>query len=207
MDMGSGGSLLESLRSLDVVDSEVSSFELVPEGGWMAGGAETYLFRFFVRTSSSEVRLLLKAVTAFGGGGVGEIADEWVRRRLVLRGMGVSVPTLYAVQRATLLEEYIPYSLPEAIALSGENETAVRAECVEMAAAVGRAGFRPVSLFYDARSRGSDVVMVDFGSDLGARGEDSRRSAALGCLVQFAQSVGWSLTDQETAYVTDEIEE
>jgi hypothetical protein len=43
----------------------------------------------------------------------------------------------------------------------------------ELAGILVRLGFSPINPFTDLRSRGSDVVMIDFGEDLGPEGRGS----------------------------------
>lgn len=43
---------------------------------------------------------------------------------------------------------------------------------------MGRIGFNVISL-HDARSRGNDIVLIDFGSDIGGYSENSKDNATI----------------------------
>jgi hypothetical protein len=72
---------------------------------------------------------------------------------------------LYATGPALLVEEDIPYTLDEAIALAHDRTAILRALGLTAARLI-KAGFAPLSA-HDWRSRGDDVVLIDFGQDLG----------------------------------------
>ena len=90
---------------------------------------------------------------------------------------GVKTPVLYAWGQGELLEEDVPWSLLEAIARVGEVPESILLGLAKLAGIVASLGFLPVELFDDLRGHGDDVVMVDFGQDLGppsaAKGQSS----------------------------------
>lgn len=106
--------------------------------------------------------------------------DEWLTRRKLLDQAGIETPTLFGRNGATLLEEFIEHTLVERLAQIADSPA-----CVELAAELGRScrlvadlGFPCLSL-HDLRSRGDDVVFVDFGQDLGPAGILPNGHAAL----------------------------
>lgn len=103
-----------------------------------------------------------------------ETMDDWVARRSVIEEAGVSVPKLYSVQVATLIEEFIPYSFKEAHSLADRSEQENLAEQFKCTfSTLLDLGFNPISL-HDIRSRGDDAVIIDFGFDLGSPSENAR---------------------------------
>lgn len=127
--------------------------------GWKRTG-ETYTTDFFIGNE----HLIAKACTKFAPS---ETMDEWLQRRQQLQTLGIKTPELKARQGALIVEEYIPFTLRQAYEIANEaTKQKLERQFVEMYGKVIDAGFRPGSL-HDVRSHGDDVVMVDFGEDLG----------------------------------------
>ncbi len=103
-----------------------------------------------------------------------ETLREWLSRRRILQRAGVETPKLQAHDLVEIIEEYIPYSLSDAYnRLDLDNQIILKERFVETYKRILIAGFTPIS-FHDVRSRGDDVVVIDFGSDLG--GQASQQS-------------------------------
>lgn len=150
-----------TLALLDV--TEVGAIEIVHD--WERLGAETYVTDFIVRRGDRDEHLIAKSCIKFCPL---ETMGDWLTRRHTLSDNGVSVPGLFAVDRATLIEEYIPYTFKEAYSLAeNEHQDTLRAAFIKTYLQITGAGFSPMSL-HDIRSRGQDAVMIDFGEDLGA---------------------------------------
>lgn len=186
-----------ALADLGLVESGTSEYAIVEESDWVRGGAETYLMRFRVQTATSARPYLLKSVVSLGGGGVGRTAAEWLARRSLIARAGVRVPRLFAFRNATFLEEFVPLALGDAIRRDAEVVELIRSRCVSAAGAISALGFRPVSLFADARSHGQDVVVVDFGADLGSASGQPDPDWTESALARYFGHLGWSLTDAE----------
>src|SRR5437016_2536006 len=102
-----------ALHALGLLTRPEASFEIFgSDGQWVRGGAETYTFRFQVAEQGTGVKdVLLKACATFvGGASLTQIAEEWIRRRTLLRDAGVATPQLFGHRRGVILEEYIPHS-------------------------------------------------------------------------------------------------
>ena len=159
-----------ALESLNLVADRRERIRLVPGDGWHRGGAETYIFRFSLKTDSGARDCILKACTPSSIAlPIEDLLREWIRRRELLAGGGVETPVLYGVGKGIILEEYIPFEFSEALEMaadSDEREILLRnaAFCVVV---IERLRFDGVSPWRDLRSRGGDAVMVDFGEDLG----------------------------------------
>lgn len=190
--------LVAAVGALGLLSEAASSIRIHAGSDWRPGGAETYIYTFSVSSPRETRSFILKAVTAMGpGGSVGAVAAEWLSRRNRLQSLGVSTPQLYAVHRATILEEYVPLSLGEALQLHPAWSEEFKSQCVLLAHRVAEAGFRPVALFHDLRSRGRDVVMIDFGEDLGSAVKQVDGSAALSRLEEFSMKQGWELDAED----------
>jgi hypothetical protein len=158
-----------ALRSLALCGNnhQGCSTEVVQD--WHRSGSETYGLIFDVKhCDSTTTRLFLKACVAFAPeSSVGETAHEWLRRREVVRRASIETPHLYSLHNAGFLEEYIPYTFEAAW------RRAKRIQRRQLARAFGAVAHRlathgfPVLSLHDVRSRGNDIVVVDFGSDLG----------------------------------------
>jgi hypothetical protein len=131
---------------------------------WHRGGAETYISDFQINRDRQQLHLIAKACIKFGAT---EATKEWVERRKELEVNGVALPKLYFVERATIVEEYIPFSFKEAYEQADETtRNNLGSNYIDTFKRVFGAGFTPMS-FHDVRSRGEDAVVIDVGEDLG----------------------------------------
>lgn len=132
---------------------------------WHRSGAETYASDFTVQSDQGTVHMLAKACVAFSPT---ETMNDWLKRRAYLQENGANVPILYGVGKAVLIEEFIPYSFRERIAdISADKLDSMRDSLQSTCELILNLGFNVLSL-HDLRSRDSDAVIVDFGSDLGS---------------------------------------
>jgi hypothetical protein len=153
---------------------------------WAQLGGETFSADFLLHLPESDVHLFAKACIKYFPI---ETVDEWLVRRRVLEENGVTVPKLYARDRAVIIEEFIPYSLIEAFSIADEaGKEILRQAFVDTYKRVTSAGFGPFSL-HDARSHGENVVLVDMGEDIGSPRPASsyRLDIAKHALVAFAR--------------------
>lgn len=184
-------SVRDALRTLAMLPNADARFDLHEVQDWDAVGSETHLYVFELVSEGVSRRYALKALTSFSGVPLAELTEEWLRRRRICSEAGVGVPPLYATGSSTILEEYVPYGIAEALGMPPSNRrdrliTAIAATCVRLEVA----GFDPVSL-HDWRSHGYDVVLVDFGEDLGASLPDRHPPAARGRLLDLALRMKW----------------
>lgn len=191
-----------ALHALGLVSRPESSYRLVGgDGQWVRGGAETYIFRFQVDEEGKAVKdVMIKACVPFAPGvDLNEILDHWVQRRNLLRANGVETPHLYGYGHVVLIEEYIPHSLPETLCSATSSRKELLAGLTIYAAALSKLGFAPVGPFEDLRSRGRDVVAIDFGEDLGPpRVNNKPRPEMFEMLAAYVRRLGVNLSDNET---------
>lgn len=134
---------------------------------WKPGGSETYIATFSILQQDG-VRhdLIAKSCIKMCPK---ETMHEWLDRRSILTENGVLFPELYAVDGATLVEEYIPYSFKDAYNVADVSvKKELHYKYIDMYKKICGSGFKPASM-HDVRSRGNDVVMIDVGEDLGGR--------------------------------------
>ena len=142
---------------------------------WYRSGAETYSLKFAVmKRAGMRHECFMKACVAYGGEPLREIFASWLSRRAVVAESGIATPILYIAGRAILVEEYIPHTLSDVLIHGGKRSSVVGA-IGSTAARLVNVGFAPISS-HDWRSRGNDVVLVDFGQDLGQCHVDERFS-------------------------------
>lgn len=205
--LGPGADAIHALRDLGLISADEAPIDVhINDAGstWLRLGAETYCFRFEVQIGTETPQAyMLKACTTFTGRPLEEIVSEWIRRRRTLESSGVSTPRLYASGNATILEEYIPYSLMEALSKQARGERPHLIQSIGKAIEkICQLQFAPLTI-HDWRSRGQDVVLIDFGTDLGsagaaASGMSGHAMAALICAQ--AESLGdRSLSQAEIA--------
>lgn len=132
---------------------------------WQRGGAETYVTDFIVeRECGGKEHLIAKACIKFSPR---EAMAEWLERRQTMQNNGVQFPELFAVDGATIIEEFIPFTFKEAFKQSDDNQRIkLREKYIDTYKRIYGAGFIPVSL-HDVRSHGDDVVVIDVGEDIG----------------------------------------
>lgn len=191
-----------ALHALGLISEPQSSYRLLGGGGeWVRGGAETYIFRFQVDEEGKELKdVIIKACVAFSPVvALSNILDQWFQRRNLLRSNGVETPHLYKHGHGVLIEEYIPHSLPEALNAVTSSREELLAGLAIYAAALSKLGFLPIDPFHDLRSRGRDVVAIDFGEDLGpARVKNERQPEMFEKLAAYIRKLGVNLSHTET---------
>ena len=131
---------------------------------WYQPGGESYLLQFQIQQQEVLSRFIMKACVIPPGT---HTVSEWNKRRALLSQHGIQTPTLHAVDRATYIEEFIDHSLKDVYATADEQaRDDLHDQFTNIHLTTRELGFKPVS-FHDVRSRGDDVVVIDFGSDLG----------------------------------------
>lgn len=171
--------LNEALARLGLIASPLASFDLETIHPWSRSGGETYSFIFTVSNPGGEKTVCrLKACTAFPGArDIENTLAVWLHRRNLLADEGISSPRLFGSGGGVLLEEEIPLDIPTAMQMGSPER--VLSGLVDIAAALVRLKFAPVSAFADIRSRGQDAVFIDFGADLGEPGVGSGLSGPI----------------------------
>lgn len=158
----------EALVALQIVDPDESIGPIETVDAWYPAGAETYLYTFRIHTEANVRHLALKACVRFSpGGSIDGIIDEWIARRRALSGAGVSTPRLYSYGMGVILEEYIEHDLATLVKDGAIELQKVLDQLIFLAGVLRSLRFTAVAPFKDLRSRGSDIVAVDFGEDLG----------------------------------------
>lgn len=177
-----------ALAALDLPADQIHSSSLQIDVDWTRGGAETYILIFSVIMTNLRRRFVMKSCVAWGAGSVAEIFSTWLERRLILSEAGIAVPRLYCHDRATAVEEFIEYDLRELLRTTDSRDQLLWA-AGRNAALLATLGFLPLSL-KDLRSRGKDVVVVDFGQDLGPphRTASDTGISVLSCLIDDLSS-------------------
>lgn len=163
------GSALKQLGLLPDADSSFRLHEQSKE--WDRGGAETYIFRFRVEAKDARpIDALIKACVAFAPATTLQaILQGWIERRELLAANGVGTPALYYWGKGVVVEEFVPFEV-KALLERKQSLPKILNGLSLYAAALSRLGFAPVEPFRDLRSHGEDVVVVDFGEDLGPAG-------------------------------------
>lgn len=182
--LSGGRNLEDALHALGIVPISEPLTSVKAVKRWVRGGAETFIFPFSVFTQNSEYRLILKACTPTPSAKpIQEILNGWVRKREILTSYGVSTPALFAARDGVILEEFIDMSLLDAFKASN-NRYVLMIKLCDTILVLRQLGYSTAALLYDLRSRGTDVVVVDFGSDLGERSVSLRHARASGASIE-----------------------
>jgi hypothetical protein len=164
--IGGSDDLATALAALGLIPNTAAPFEVVTTQNWYQAGAETYILLFEIRRPDGVRGFVVKACVSVGKS-LKETVVDWVGRRTLLNELGVATPALVGVNGADIVEEYIPHELLDALSLTDSaGRSRLLANLGRTAGLLVRAGFAPLSA-HDWRSRGDDVVLIDFGQDLG----------------------------------------
>jgi len=169
-----------AVRRLNLVSAVATSLGIKEIRDWHRAGAETYQYHFEVSNQSRKTLCVLKACAAWSPvKSLEQILTDWIDRRLLLKARRIQLPLLYGWGHGVLLEEHIPYRLSDIIGAGHPNS--FLPEIARVAGVLSSLRFAPIEPFQDLRSRGRDVVMIDFGEDLGPPGlsQDALDAATL----------------------------
>jgi hypothetical protein len=156
-----------ALHQLNLLPGRDVPFDIEEDDEWTRGGSETYIYRFWINFEGRRAGYIIKCCVAFSPVcSLEEIFDEWVVRRQLISSRGVSTPLLIAHGKATLIEELVPHRFQDRLVQSSERHKLLKS-LATWAGVLARFGFAPLGPFDDLRSRGNDLVVIDFGEDLG----------------------------------------
>lgn len=191
-----------ALRDLGIVSDNVEHYSIRKDQRWVRGGAETYVYKFEIKPKPGTTSvLIMKACVAFSvASSMDSILREWLSRRNILAAAGASVPRLYGYKNVVLIEEFIRYPITQILTNENRGSSSLLLKLAELAGIYSRLRFVPIDPFADLRSRGDDVVVIDFGEDLGPqRTELSESSEVFTVLLQTLDVWGVHV-DQGTLY-------
>ena len=158
----------EALFQLKLLPSVSSEYQVRTDADWERGGEETYIYRFLDSSrEGQENGYIIKAcVTLDLERGIEGTIQEWLSRRNLLMSNDMNVPHLVYAGQGLVIEELIPWSLLDRMRSYPSTIPQILPLLVDYTATLSRLGFAPIDGFTDLRTRGSDVVVVDFGEDL-----------------------------------------
>jgi hypothetical protein len=145
-----------------------STFSVETVYTWRRLGAESYVMQLSVLQPESpppqNVTYIAKACISTP---ITTTFQEWMRRKSTLENANIPTPHTFAQLPGVTIQEYIPFSLKDVL-VNGTRE--VRRTLTDNLTTTHQQlhglGFRPLGLT-DARSHGDNVVLIDFGHDLG----------------------------------------
>jgi hypothetical protein len=157
-----------AMCQLNMLADDEEMYSVDRDKEWIRGGSETYLYRFWVNhQDGKKVGYIIKACVAFSVvSSLLEVFDEWMTRRRLLQANGISTPLLIVAGKAILIEELIPHPFKDLL-IKPTYQWDMLTLLANWAGVLAKLGFSPLAPFDDLRSRGSDLVCIDFGEDLG----------------------------------------
>lgn len=169
--MSGQANLSDALKYLRLVEPGQRGQVLIDSEKWTRGGAETYIQYLTLHAGGVSHRLVLKACTpSVSSKPIEGIFGEWIERRGRIEAAGIAVPHLFGIGKAILLEAFIPFRALDLLQTGSHPDLFY--ELGLLAGRLERLGFRPIRIAGDLRSLGDDLVMIDFGSDLGGTSSD-----------------------------------
>jgi len=167
-NLGATSDIAAGLSTVGLPIGPTEDIHIVVPTPWARGGAETYVLPFQYWVSGIESQWIIKACVGYTPGTtIDALISQYVDRRAWFRE--ANVPRLLFSGKGCIVEEYIPFAAQDVLA-GTENAQRLYAQLLDICEDVIHGGFRPISLLADARSRGNDIVLVDFGADLGPPG-------------------------------------
>jgi hypothetical protein len=158
----------EALFELKLLPGISTEYQVRTDVDWVRGGEETYIYRFWISKEGQESGYIIKAcVTLDLERGIEGTISEWLSRRNLLMSKDISVPHLVYSGQGLIIEELIQWPLWDRMRSSPSTIAQILPLLVDYTATLSRLGFAPIDGFTDLRTRGSDVVVVDFGEDMG----------------------------------------
>lgn len=162
---------LKSLGQAIIDSTGVKSEDITIVNPWHQAGGETFCTDFTFSSGDERVHLIAKACIKTCPA---ETFRDWLDRRALIEAQNISVPKVILTQKALLVEEFIPYTFKEAYDKGAPNvQEKLKSEFEHMYETIAELGFYAVS-FHDIRSRVDDLVMIDFGIDLGGQSKTKR---------------------------------
>lgn len=158
----------DALRTLHIITEKCWPLNVVKSDSWERGSAETYIYKFWIQESEKQLTgYVIKACVAFSpASSLEAILNEWVERRRLVEANGVDTPRLYTYGHGVILEELIPHELKSRV-IEASDPTVLLKQVAVVVGTLLKLGFNSINVLDDLRTRGTDVVMIDFGEDLG----------------------------------------
>lgn len=193
-----------ALRELGILSWNVEQYSIRKDPQkWVRGGAETYVYKFEIEPKPGTTSMLImKACVAFSvASPMDSILREWISRRNILAAAGASVPRLYGYKNVVLIEEFIRYPIKQVLTNTSRGSCSLLLlKLAELAGIYSRLRFVPIDPFADLRSRGEDVVVIDFGEDLGPQRTELPESSEVFTVLLKTLDVWGIQVDQGTFY-------
>lgn len=175
-DLTGKDDISQALCHLKILYNPSEKYSFGGDKDWERGGAETYIYRFWVEHSHDNLRqeFIIKACVAYSPASpLDKILEEWIRRRTLLENNGIGTPKLFIYGKGVVIDEFIPHLFIDVIKANLNKLDSYLYLLSMYAGTLNRLGFSPIEPFSDLRSRGEDLVVVDFGEDLGPQGAQS----------------------------------
>ncbi len=191
-----------ALIDLDIINEDGGEAHVTSQTiDWERSGSEVYTYRFNVRQDNKSVDCIIKACVAFSPTGtLDNILNSWINKRTLLNNYDISSPKLFGYGKGIIIEEFIPFDLQE-ILIQNNGLSSILSQLALYAGIIAHLGFKPIDAFKDLRSRGSDVVVIDFGEDLGMQGEMNKESVrnVFEDLLAYLNESGALLEEKDTS--------
>lgn len=159
--------LKDALVSLKIIHRSEENISVKVMKDWHKSGSETYSLLFSVSSNDMFSELWMKACTpASFGVQIEQVMTKWVRRMGdIEKWNSVFVPKMYLANDGIIIQEHIPHSLLDVVNVKTVKK--IGDQCYSLIRCLSANNFLPTGIWHDLRSRLDDVVLVDFGEDLG----------------------------------------
>lgn len=191
----------DALIQLKLIGSSEDRFIFTHDKDWTRGGSETYIFRFWIENENKFKKgYIIKAVVAYAPtGNLENILQSWIERRNLLSSNGISTPKLVTFGKGVIVEELIPFKFKDILKQKSQiNSNDLIFQLVLFAKTISDLGFMPIDPFCDLHSRGEDLVMIDFGQDLGPASLNSDRDKLFNNLLSTLKR--WEVDIADSTY-------
>lgn len=177
--------LISALKHLKILENQEELIEYNEIYEWQRKGHETYTAAAKLKIEKDgknyERSFISKAIVTLS---VDITIKNMLRRKKLLEDKGIKTPRIYSIDEGCINQQYIPYSIGEAIKLGKLNDELLD-EIIFVASQLDKMGFNSLNYIGDLRTDLKNVYYTDFGFDLGEPNENIVSDKAYNRLVRF----------------------
>lgn len=177
--------LISVLKDLKILKNQEELVEYDELYGWQRGGSETYIAAARLKIEkdgkSYEISFISKAIVTLS---IDITIKNMLKRKKLLEEKGVKTPEIYSISEGCIIQQYIPYSIKEAIKIERFDDNLFD-EIISIASKIDKGGFESLDYIADLRTDLKNVYYTDFGFDLGEPNKNKLSGKAYNRLIRF----------------------
>jgi len=189
--------LFSALKDLKILKDQEELAEYDELHGWKRGGGETYVASAKLKIEKDGKRyertFVSKAIVTLS---IDITIKNMIKRKKLLEDEGVKTPEIYSISDGCINQQYILYSIKEAIKL-GKFNNKLLDEIIFIASQIDKMGFYSLNYIADLRTDLKHIYYADFGFDLGEPNENVVSDTAYNRLISFVnENIGLKIKEK-----------